>query len=104
MSRVCTPEENESDNRMSACSMVKEKAKSLAEECARLCWDSSRVTVVKSNPKYAKREASMLMKMRNYHVKRIEDVQLQGIKMEAQIPKSKHSHNGFLTAMYNSMG
>jgi hypothetical protein len=36
-----TPEENDSNNRMFACSMVKEEGKSLAEECARLCSDTS---------------------------------------------------------------
>jgi hypothetical protein len=40
MSMVCTPEEIESNSHMSVLSMVEEKAKSLAEECARLCSDS----------------------------------------------------------------
>jgi hypothetical protein len=80
--------------------MVEEEGKSLAEECARLCSDTSRVAGVKSDAKYAKREASAALKMRNYHVQKREDVQFEGIKMGAQIPKSKHTHDG-LTDMYN---
>jgi hypothetical protein len=97
---VSTPEENDSNNRMSACSMVEEEGKSLAKECAQLCSDTSRVAGVKSDAKYAKREASAALKIRNYHVQKGEDVQFEGIKMEAQIPKSKHTYNG-LTVMYN---
>jgi hypothetical protein len=70
MSMVSTPEENDSNNRMSACSMVEEEGKSLAEECARLCSDTSRVAGVKSDAKYAKREESAALKMHNYHVKK----------------------------------
>jgi hypothetical protein len=42
----------------------------------------------------------VLLKMQNYQVQRREDVQFEGIKMEGNIPKSKHTHNG-LTGMYN---
>jgi hypothetical protein len=100
MSMISTPEENDSNNRMSACSMVEEEGKSLAEEWARLCLGTSCVAGVKSNAKYAKREASAALKMRNYHVQKREDVQFEGMQMEAHIPKSKHTHDG-LTAMYN---
>jgi hypothetical protein len=60
--------------------------KSLAEECAqKLCPDTSRIPGVKPNAKYAKQEASTALKMQNYHMQRREDVQFEGIKMEAHI-------------------
>jgi hypothetical protein len=42
-----------------------------------LCSDTSRVAGVKSNAKYAKREASAALKMRNYQVQKREDVQFE---------------------------
>jgi hypothetical protein len=65
MSIVCTLEENESNDRMLAFSMVEEKAKSLAEECTWLCLDSSHITGVKSNTKYATLDASAALKVQN---------------------------------------
>jgi hypothetical protein len=71
MSMVWTPEEDKSNDLVSVLySMVEEKAKSLAEECAPLCLNSSGITSVKSNAKYAKWEASMVLKMQNYQVQR----------------------------------
>jgi hypothetical protein len=54
MSIVYTPEESKSKDHVPACSMANEKRKSLAEECTQLSLDSTRITIVKSDTKYAK--------------------------------------------------
>ena len=99
MCKIGLPEVNETDSRMSAASMVEGTSFSLAEECARLCSDASRVTGVKSEGKYAKRENAATMKKRTYHVQDPNDVSYSGIKMKLEGFK-KGKRNG-ISSMYN---
>jgi hypothetical protein len=99
MCKIGLPEVNETDGRMSAASMVEGTSFSLAQECARLCSDASRVAGVKSEGKYAKRENAAPMKRRTYHVQDPKDVLHGGIKMKLEGFKTG-KRNG-ISSMYN---
>jgi hypothetical protein len=102
MCMIEIPEVNESAKRIAPEAMANGVSKSLAVECARLLSDATRHQGVKSQGKYAKREAIAVMTQRHYHVQQQEDVLFGGMKMELHGLDSVRgqTHNG-LMAHYN---
>lgn len=91
--------EMESEDRMTPVSMVEGVSKSLTVECARLCSLKSRKEGVKSEGKYAKREAAAQMRERHYHVCSESEATFSNLKMLVKGLK-KGTKNGLLS-MYN---
>jgi hypothetical protein len=99
MCMIGTPEASIGNKRMAAHSMVEGASKSLAQEALRLCADASRLTGVKSERKYSKREENSKLKLRHYHLQKPEDVKYCDVKMMS-VGLPKGTHNGIL-AHYN---
>jgi hypothetical protein len=99
MCMIGTPEASDGNKRMAAHSMVEGASKSLAQEALRLCADTSRLSGVKSEKKYSKREENSRLKLRHYHLQKPEDVKYCDIKMMS-VGLPKGAHNGIL-ARYN---
>jgi hypothetical protein len=99
MCLVGTPGAQNQETRMEAAAMVDGAAKSLAEECHRLCTNEERACGVKGGAKHAKREADARMKRRHYHVHKPEAARFFDMRMKVSgLPSGKYQGIG---AMYN---
>jgi hypothetical protein len=102
MSPVVPLEANESSKELAPKVMVEGVGKSIAEEVACLCSHMMRITGIKSEGKYQKRETNAAMKTRHYHVHEQDSIENINLSMKFQPFLTGNQTANRLKSMYNS--